>query len=127
MDPVAAAAIGSAITLIVREFFAGLIQLRGKSSEDDIKKQKEFEERMKGYLAEAKTDLEQARKDKADALAKAEQDARMRVDCEKNVIRLEARIELLTRLYGVKEDDSKVHDALRQIEREVTKKREEGR
>lgn len=124
LDAALAAGIASAVTLVIREFVAGLIQLRSTTSAADKKDRDEYEERMKRYLAEAEADRDEARKEKAEAERKAMESFRAQIDCEKNTIRLEAKIELLTRLSGIDLNHAKVHQALQQIEREVADKKQ---
>lgn len=124
MDTALAAGIASAITLVIRELVGGIVQLRSASSSAEKQEREEYEERMKRYLAEAKEDRDAARRDKVEAERRAMESFQKQIDCEKNAIRLEARIELLTRLSGIDVTDTSVHKALEKIEREVADKKE---
>lgn len=115
-----AAGIASAVTLIIRELVAGLIQLRGQSNEKEKQERADYEQRMKRYLAEAEADRDAAEKKRQEAVDAQMETFRKQIECEKNTIRLEAKVELLTRLSGIDLTETKVHKALQQIESEVT-------
>lgn len=123
MDAAGWGALGAVLYGLIREVVGGLIQIM--TARGNINKAEKDEElnRYKTMMEEMKKEVKEAkeRADTAEQEAKAAQQAQ--IECEKNSIRLEARIELLTRLYGVQSDSTETRRALTKIETEIAQKK----
>lgn len=125
MDPMVSAGIGGVVVLIIREIAAALLQLRGQSTENERKERTEFEARMQRYLKEAEEDRDEARKERDEEKKARETAFKAQIECEKNTIRLEAKVELLTRLSGIDLQSSGIKATLLNLEREAQQKKQE--
>lgn len=123
MNEAALVAIGAIVYGVIREIGGQIVSIKKVTSEQKEIEFKAHEQRMIAYVAEVKKDYEEAKEDREKAEVARKEAEIKQVDCEKNTIRLEARIELLIRLSGIDLNEPKVSKVLQTIEKEKEKEK----
>lgn len=118
--------LGAIIYAVVREIIGGIIQIRSASHKQEKDEWEAVEKRQKEYLEQIKLEYEEQKKASKEAIDKANEAYKGQIECEKNTIRLEAKIELLTRLSGIDLTSSTIHKTLMDIEKEKAAEKKQG-
>jgi hypothetical protein len=122
MDQIYIAAIGATIYGVIREIGGQIVAVKKTNNEVETAENAAYKARTDRQIAELRADYEMMRGQLSEAERRDKQSQEHTHQCEKDKIRLEGKLDLLTKLF-IRDlpNDSKLHEALKDIDKPAEK------